>query len=123
MIRRPPRSKLTDTLFPYTTLFRSVRALTWAFAENDRAQAERATEGLVKVVAGARGRVFGASIAGRHAGDLLQPWVLAVGRSEEHTSELQSLMRISYAVLCLHNQHITPRQHTQSTTHYNCKEY
>src|SRR3546814_3589372 len=137
MIRRPPRSKLTDTLFPYTTLFRSVRALTWAFAENDRAQAERATEGLVKVVAGARGRVFGASIAGRHAGDLLQPWVLAVGqglkigavanmiapyptlgeaskraagsyytptlfsertrrmvRSEEHTSELQSLMRI-----------------------------
>src|SRR3546814_893080 len=58
-----------------------VRALTWAFAENDRAQAERATEGLVKVVAGARGRVFGASIAGRHAGDPLQPRVLAaIGR-------------------------------------------
>lgn len=57
-----------------------VKALTWTFAENDRAQAERATEGLVKVVVGARGRILGASIAGRHAGELLHPWVLAIGQ-------------------------------------------
>jgi pyruvate/2-oxoglutarate dehydrogenase complex dihydrolipoamide dehydrogenase (E3) component len=54
------------------------KVLTWSFAENDRAQTERATEGLVKVVVGARGRILGASIAGRHAGELLQPWVLAI---------------------------------------------
>ncbi len=56
-----------------------VRALTWPFAENDRAQTERATEGLVKVVVGARGKILGASIVGLHAGELLQPWVLAIG--------------------------------------------
>ena len=58
----------------------SVKVLTWSFAENDRAQAERATEGLVKVVVGTRGRILGASIAGRHAGELLHPWVLAIGQ-------------------------------------------
>jgi pyruvate/2-oxoglutarate dehydrogenase complex dihydrolipoamide dehydrogenase (E3) component len=57
-----------------------VRALTWPFAENDRAQAERATEGLVKAVVGPRGRILGASIVGRHAGELLQPWGLAIGQ-------------------------------------------
>src|SRR3546814_5268590 len=68
MIRRPPRSTRTDTLFPYTTLFRS-RNL--AAGELERLQSD------------ALGR-------GRRG-----------GRSEEHTSELQSLMRISYAVFCL----------------------
>ena len=58
----------------------SVKVLTWPFAENDRAQAERAAEGLVKVVVGTRGRILGASIAGRHAGELLHPWVLALGQ-------------------------------------------
>jgi len=58
----------------------AVKPLTWSFAENDRAQAERATEGLIKVVVGARGRILGASIAGRHAGELLHPWVLAIGQ-------------------------------------------
>ena len=57
-----------------------VKVLTWSFADNDRAQTERATEGLVKVVVGARGRILGAAIAGRHAGELLQPWVLAIGQ-------------------------------------------
>src|SRR3546814_2451713 len=69
MIRRPPRSTRTDTLFPYTTLFRSVRC---------------------------RGRArkrFCASAPAHGA--------LSISRSEEHTSELQSLMRISYAVFCL----------------------
>jgi pyruvate/2-oxoglutarate dehydrogenase complex dihydrolipoamide dehydrogenase (E3) component len=55
-----------------------LRILRWTFAENDRAQAERASEGLVKVVATARGRILGASIAGAHAGELIQPWVLAL---------------------------------------------
>src|SRR3546814_6160399 len=66
MIRRPPRSTLTDTLFPYTTLFRS------------------------KVgAAGLRATTLGFEMIHHH------------GRSEEHTSELQSLMRTSYAVFCL----------------------
>src|SRR3546814_1622820 len=76
MIRRPPRSTRTDTLFPYTTLFRSP---------------ERHHHGR-----GRRGAGPGA--AGRPRG---RPAVSAVHRSEEHTSELQSLMRISYAVFCL----------------------
>lgn len=57
-----------------------VRVLKWSFAEIDRAQAERATEGLVKVVVGSRGRILGASIVGLHAGELLQPWVLAISQ-------------------------------------------
>lgn len=57
-----------------------VRALKWSFKENDRAQAEQATDGLVKVVVGARGKILGASIAGLHAGELLQPWVLAISQ-------------------------------------------
>ena len=52
----------------------------WPFADNDRARAERATEGLVKVVAGRGGRVLGAAIVGAHAGELILPWVLAVER-------------------------------------------
>lgn len=55
-----------------------VRALRSSLADNDRAQTERATDGLVKVVVGSRGRILGASIAGRHAGELLHPWVLAI---------------------------------------------
>src|SRR3546814_7353286 len=73
MLRRPPRSTRTDTLFPYTTLFRSPAA------------------GGGRLRAG-RGRGAGGG-HGRRAGSLQ--------RSEEHTSELQSLMRISYAVFCL----------------------
>ncbi|GAB4353852.1 MAG: FAD-dependent oxidoreductase [Kiloniellaceae bacterium] len=57
-----------------------VTVLTAPFAENDRARTERAAEGLVKVVVGPRGKILGASIAGRHAGELLQPWVLAIGQ-------------------------------------------
>lgn len=57
-----------------------IRVLRWSFAENDRAQAERATEGLVKVVVLPRGRIVGASIAGPNAGELIHLWVLAIGR-------------------------------------------
>src|SRR3546814_2139520 len=88
MIRRPPRSTRTDTLFPYTTLFRSYQALgnqinTIAIGTNSLADAESA------IAIGA-----GSEATGNNS--------VALGaRSEEHTSELQSLMRISYAVFCL----------------------
>src|SRR3546814_10870825 len=99
MIRRPPRSTRTDTLFPYTTLFRSDRGRRFhkpAFhaSERDGFKGHRLhsferpgmqrSEGHGVVVS--RGSGF-------HS--------LAGGRSEVHTSELQSLMRISYAVFCL----------------------
>lgn len=58
----------------------SIRVLRWSFDENDRAQAEGRTEGRIKVVVTARGEILGATIAGVHAGELLQPWVLAVGQ-------------------------------------------
>ena len=57
-----------------------IRVLRWSFHENDRAQAERATEGMVKVITSKRGKVLGAGIVGPHAGELIHPWVLAVGQ-------------------------------------------
>src|SRR3546814_8506845 len=78
MIRRPPRSTRTDTLFPYTTLFRSRR-----IGHQRRHILHLELE------------VFGAGSARKQE------------RSEEHTSELQSLMRISYAVFCLKKKKIT----------------
>jgi pyruvate/2-oxoglutarate dehydrogenase complex dihydrolipoamide dehydrogenase (E3) component len=57
---------------------RPFRILRWPFAESDRAQAERATEGLVKAIVTPRGRVLGCAIAGPHAGELIAPWTLAV---------------------------------------------
>src|SRR3546814_6135775 len=69
MTRRPPRSTRTDTLFPYTTLFRSIRS---AFASDNRSPSRCPVPSFQSAL-----------------------------RSEEHTSELQSLMRISYAVFCL----------------------
>jgi len=59
---------------------KSVRVLKWGFAENDRAQAERRTEGLVKVITEKNGRILGASIVGLHAGELIQPWILAISQ-------------------------------------------
>src|SRR3546814_4514427 len=81
MIRRPPRSTRTDPLFPYTPLFRSGRSL------GRRASGIRQLPGAVRNPAG--------TSFGGEEGDP------SGGRSEEHTSELQSLMRISYAVFCL----------------------
>src|SRR3546814_10263846 len=82
MIRRPPRSTRTDTLFPYTTLFRS--------------ELEQHGTGRAELVHQPQ--------AAQRIGpgeDRPQLRELALSRSEEHTSELQSLMRISYAVFCL----------------------
>src|SRR3546814_7421482 len=85
MIRRPPRSTRTDTLFPYTTLFRSVQPPARQFSA-------RRGPGLCT---GDCAAPAGGHDATHQRGDG------SVERSEEHTSELQSLMRISYAVFCL----------------------
>src|SRR3546814_2995653 len=96
MFRRPPRSTRTDTLFPYTTLFRSaeyVRACTRRKAVRRRSFAGvigALSSGLVLAPAFGHGACCMAAVS-----------TAAGPRSEEHTSELQSLMRISYAVLCL----------------------
>src|SRR3546814_10254324 len=84
MIRRPPRSTRTDTLFPYTTLFRSAR----------RCRTARRHPLEPCMIA----RSFALSLS---KGVLDFPGCGRFRRSEEHTSELQSLMRISYAVFCL----------------------
>ena len=55
-----------------------LRVLRWPFSENDRAAADRDSDGLIKVVAGRRGRILGATIVGPHAGELIAPWVLAL---------------------------------------------
>ena len=57
-----------------------IKVLRWKLAENDRAQTERETDGLVKAITDPRGRVLGAAIAGPHAGDLIQPWCLAISK-------------------------------------------
>src|SRR3546814_4509623 len=92
MIRRPPRSTRTDTLFPYTTLFRS---------EVGRPQPGRAAIFAVP----AMGKLVRQQAAQHFAlvpfGEIFGLAAVLAARSEEHTSELQSLMRISYAVFCL----------------------
>ena len=61
----------------------NIRILRWSFAENDRAQAERETHGLIKVVTDKKGRVKGTSIAGRNAGELIMPWVQAIAGKQK----------------------------------------
>src|SRR3546814_7531205 len=116
-IRRPPRSTRTDTLLPYTTLFRS------GFASQNRHIMPR----IVGCLAPAKATLMLSDI------DPVLPDDDPVGigmnldraadgsrehgvfRSEEHTSELQSLMRLSYAVFCLKNNKTIPRQHLHYT--------
>src|SRR3546814_6944785 len=105
MIRRPPRSTRTDTLFPYATLFRSLRGFGnlllvrhaggWitAYAHLDRMLVKKGQQV-------SRGQAIG-----------------TVGRSEEHTSELQSLMRISYAVFCLKKKKQYQNTKTDNSKH------
>ncbi|MDX8395912.1 MAG: hypothetical protein R8K22_05825, partial [Mariprofundaceae bacterium] len=57
-----------------------VRVLRWKFDENDRAQAEKRTEGMIKVITEKNGRILGTTIVGLHAGELIQPWVLAMSQ-------------------------------------------
>src|SRR3546814_7523876 len=115
MIRRPPRSTRTDTLFPYTTLFRS------APVPDARLDGHPWRDLPVS-------RLLGPADAGirlqpadpdghqrRRVSGVQGPRALTTGRSEEHTSELQSLMRISNAVFCMkkkNTQHSTSIQST-----------
>ena len=68
-----------------------IRVLRWPYAENDRAQAERLTDGLIKAITAKNGRILGASIVGAHAGELIQPWVLAVSNKMK-ISKLASMI-------------------------------
>src|SRR3546814_3484751 len=94
MIRRPPRSTRTDTLFPYTTLFRSFVIQTACWVWRPACMTRPYSNDL-------RERVVSAVEAGESCRSVAKRYEVAVSRSEEHTSELQSLMRISYAVFCL----------------------
>src|SRR3546814_7949529 len=96
MIRRPPRSTRTDTLFPYTTLFRSLSAHVCLHPGRDEPHRRREK------------RVGAAD----HQPDAQ----VRTHRSEEHTSELQSLMRISYAVFCLKKKNNKLHMNIQMTT-------
>src|SRR3546814_1254613 len=100
MIRRPPRSTRTDTLFPYTTLFRSDAAALEQLAGAGFTRVSLGMQSAVPHVLATLDRTHDP----RRLPDVVR-WAreagLEVSRSEEHTSELQSLMRISYAVFCL----------------------
>src|SRR3546814_2884581 len=109
MIRRPPRSTRTDTLFPYTTLFRSDEAGGFVDAREELRRNDRREQAVeVEIIpfehrAERRGEDDPAFALPGFDGCCCR----VVRRSEEHTSELQSLMRISYAVFCLKkNKHI-----------------
>src|SRR3546814_6907166 len=106
MIRRPPRSTRTDTLFPYTTLFRSLRgALGEITQDHVGAGAAEAQQRFEHRLAFIEPAVVDRALQHRIlAADLV--------RSEEHTSELQSLMRISYAVFCLKKKKKKTHTHT-----------
>src|SRR3546814_3852989 len=114
MIRRPPRSTRTDTLFPYTTLFRSLSSGRNGMQPNRRKSPLR-NSGECSL-----SRAEKASM-------LSSVWTLfritprTFGRSEEHTSELQSLMRISYAVFCLKKKNHNTKKYSKSDT-YTLKE-
>src|SRR3546814_7323666 len=98
MIRRPPRSTRTDTLFPYTTLFRSCNSRQWQELVKQRKSQPLFAEPC----------------------ELENAYYL--DRSEEHTSELQSLMRISYAVFCLKKKKIIKIQ-TYNNNYTTTKSY
>src|SRR3546814_10238024 len=103
MIRRPPRSTLTDTLFPYTTLFRSVQSDRLLFQTTaTKAYSARALVTPLTKAFSATGAQVG-RVNPDHSGTAGFTFRELV-RSEEHTSELQSLMRISYAVFCLNKK-------------------
>src|SRR3546814_10694918 len=98
MIRRPPRSTRTDTLFPYTTLFRSYR---------------RSGSGWKELP----------YCGFRNSASPCQSSIIRDSRSEEHTSELQSLMRISYAVFCLKKKKQNKTKNKNYETHTSNTHY
>src|SRR3546814_9917607 len=121
MIRRPPRSTRTDTRFPYTTLFRSNRRQVGIACPFFKGPPRGFSRYMRRVRSPAQRRCFIgqdflglvdlASLQRGKPSDLIH-------RSEEHTSELQSLMRISYAVFCLKKKkYITSKQKQTNTLH------
>src|SRR3546814_8166218 len=116
MIRRPPRSTRTDTLFPYTTLFRSQGRQRGAITGQARLAFQHAA------VETDQQDVFHQAVDASQftvqQAQLRQPWQFAAQRSEEHTSELQSLMRISYAVFCLKKKKNTTQNNNTITNPY-----
>src|SRR3546814_1859385 len=125
MIRRPPRSTRTDTLFPYTTLFRSVAGalINTAFVV---AKEKKLDPQLVLAVIAIESRYNPYAESHVGAQGLMQVMTSVhkdkFERSEEHTSELQSLMRISYAVFCLKKKKQN-RQHTKHIKLTTTKNY
>src|SRR3546814_9702784 len=117
MFRRPPRSTRTDTLFPYTTLFRSGPFFLQRLKKNSASTSSAPTEKLRSPLwlrgfvrnnfQSRRPPTHSPSISSTQAGT----------RSEEHTSELQSLMRISYAVFCLKKKKQENNKHTPILQH------
>src|SRR3546814_10030821 len=103
MIRRPPRSTRTDTLFPYTTLFRSDLERRRLVHELIRRLIDRMVSDLL-------------AETGKRI-ESCRPECANDIRSEEHTSELQSLMRISYAVFCLKKKKKTKTPHNEHKIH------
>src|SRR3546814_10425759 len=115
MIRRPPRSTRTDTLFPYTTLFRSYAVV---FEKTDTGYSAYVPDLPGCIAAGSTQREVEKLIRGAiqmHLEGMREDGE-PIPRSEEHTSELQSLMRISYAVFCL-------KKKKHNTEFTNCAEY
>src|SRR3546814_9690026 len=116
MIRGPPRSTRTDTLFPSTTLFRSRLGPCSCIQSRPRSLARSRMCSRVARCRRASSRPTSAQWCGLGA-------ITCLPRSEEHTSELQSLMRISYAVFCLkkkkHRTHLQSHDchHTNAITH------
>src|SRR3546814_4194804 len=132
MIRLPPRSTRTDTLFPYTTLFRSVRCpdlveiaggdarriITVADVQGAAETGARTGAENIKAEGGFKLRWDKLGEFGRLAAEGRFSIPVAQTRSEEHTSELQSLMRISYAVFCLKKKKIKTAIHTMTHNEY-----
>src|SRR3546814_4796739 len=114
MIRRPTRSTRTDTLLPYTTLFRSADPTHGPQPRGGAAGRHRPSRRAVRLAAGAGGDGPAGGLPLRRRPRRERP--LRAPRSEEHTSELQSLMRISYAVFCLKKKKTTIISQLKSNT-------
>src|SRR3546814_6656857 len=118
MIRRPPRSTRTDTLFPYTTLFRSDDWFEFIDVPRDHAHnlqlLSSTSPSLVFLHSKPPSRFLPLLLAFWFTTPFLMG--LSTSRSEEHTSELQSLMRISYAVFCLKKKNNQIKIHSIITT-------
>src|SRR3546814_5800910 len=123
MLRRPPGSTRTDTLFPYTTLFRSLLKEFTNLRQlnlNYTSVTDQDLENIASLPHLRSLMLTGTDITPEGVASLLSLPKLRHLRSEEHTSELQSLMRISYAVFCLKKKTIkNTHTKTQRETHQN----